>query len=159
MAAKRKSGKAKSGRRPSTSSQRSQRALKGRAPEGHDWDPAAPEALAAAYPQEVREPRPYTSRYPIPNEKFEALKAKAPKAKLRKTVADQIRDSNDKEEVSARPMAAAPAALGLEPLAAPSRALSISRASRQPAGCRRIAPWRSARQHVLLSVNSSFGDS
>jgi hypothetical protein len=58
-------------------------ALAGTAARGREWDPAQPLAQAPAL-QEVREPRPYKTRYPIPNDAFEALKAAAPKAKLGK---------------------------------------------------------------------------
>src|SRR6266849_7276812 len=81
------------------------KALAGRAQRGREWSPAQPEAQAPALP-EVNEPRPYTSRYPIPNEEFEALKVAAPKAKLAKITAARSKDSaRKKEETAARAMA------------------------------------------------------
>src|SRR5688572_30345882 len=95
-------------RKPRAASQTDIRPLAGRAGRGREWDPAQPDALAPAVP-EVKEPRPYTSRYPIPNEEFESLKAAAPKARLPKPTAEAFRDSpRKKEEISARAMAAAP---------------------------------------------------
>ena len=70
----------------------------GRAPRGRDWDPTLPEAQAPAYLPEVNVPRPYTSRYPISNEAFEALKSAAPKAKLPKVTAERARDKGKKTE-------------------------------------------------------------
>src|SRR5258705_4914717 len=83
------------------------RAKTGRAPRGREWDPTLPEAQAPAYLPEVNVPRPYTSRYPISNEAFEALKSAAPKAKLPKVTAELARDKGKKSELSALPPAAA----------------------------------------------------
>ncbi len=83
------------------------RAKTGRAPRGREWDPTLPEAQAAAYLPEVNVPRPYTSRYPISNEAFEALKGAAPRAKLPKVTAELARDKGKKSELSALPAAAA----------------------------------------------------
>jgi hypothetical protein len=130
-------------------------ALAGKAARGREWSPAEPEAHMASLP-ELNEPRPYTSRYPIPNERFEALKQAAPKAKLPKTTAERSRDTARKhEELSAR--AAAPAALaaGLEPLAAPSGSINfagIPTTGWFPPDCTMAA----GPQHVLLAVNSSM---
>ena len=130
------------------------KALAGRAAPGREWNPAQPDARAAAYP-EVREPRPYTSRYPIPNERFEALKAVAPKAKLAKVTAKQVKDSSkEKDELSARPTAAAPAALGLEPAAAPTGSANFAGVAATgwlPPDC----TMATGPDHVLVSVNSS----
>src|SRR2546425_13286415 len=94
--------------------------LEGKAPRGKEWDPSSPEA-AAPDAREVNEPRPYTSRYPIPNEEFEALKVAAPKAKLAKITAARSKDSaRKKEEIAARAMAPVALQAGLEPVAAPS---------------------------------------
>src|SRR4030095_7614203 len=97
-AAKRGSGR---GRRRAPSEYKAQ-ALAGRAPRGREWDPGRPEAQAPALP-EVNEPRPYTTRYPIPEEEFRAVKEGAPKAKLPKSTAERARDSRQKkDELSAR---------------------------------------------------------
>src|SRR5258706_2586141 len=76
--------------------------------------------MAAAI-REVNEPRPQTtSRYPIPNEVFEALKKAAPKARLAKKSATLAKDSGKKGEIAA--LAGAPVALepGHEPIATPT---------------------------------------
>src|SRR5215203_5007129 len=101
-------------------------ALVGRATRGQQWNPAQAESLAPAL-QELREPRPYTSRYPISNEAFESLKAAAPKARLRKITAERVRDSSrQKEELSARPMVAMALAPGLQPTALPTGAANFA---------------------------------
>jgi hypothetical protein len=130
------------------------KALAGKAVRGQEWDAAQPEALAAAL-QEVNEPRPYTSRYPISNEQFESLKAAAPKAKLPKHTAESVKDSaKKKEEMSARPMAVAALAPGLEPTAAPTGSANfagIAATGWLPPDCTMaVGP-----AHVLASVNSS----
>src|SRR5262245_16222043 len=101
-------------------------ALAGRAGRGREWDPTQPQAQAPALP-EVKEPRPYKTRYPISNEQFESLKAAAPKAKLAKFTAQRAKDSAGKKtELSAGPMAAAALAPGLEPVAAPSGSVNFA---------------------------------
>jgi hypothetical protein len=129
--------------------------LAGKATRGREWDPSQPEAQAAALP-EINEPRPYTSRYPISNEKFQALKDAAPKAKLRKVTAETSRDTPRKsEELSARAMATAALEPGLEPVAAPSGSTNFAGMPTTgwfPPDCTMaVGP-----QHVLLSVNSSM---
>jgi len=130
-------------------------ALAGRAARGREWNPAQPLARAPALP-ELNEPRPYTSRYPIPNEQFLALKEGAPKAKLPKITAERSRDTPRKhEELSARAMAVAAPELGLEPVEAPSGSTNfagIPTTGWFPPDCTMaVGP-----QHVLLSVNSSM---
>jgi len=131
------------------------RALEGRAARGREWDVAQPEAQAPALP-EVNEPRPYTSRYPIPNEVFASLKAEAPKAKLPKSTAERTKDSaKKKDELSARPMAVTPMEPGAEPVAAPTASINfagIATTGWIPPDCTMaVGPL-----HVLLSVNSSL---
>jgi hypothetical protein len=53
--------------------------LKGKTSFRREWNPNQPEAQTPMIP-EVREPRPYTNRYPISNEKFVALKKAAPQS-------------------------------------------------------------------------------
>jgi hypothetical protein len=115
------------------------RAVTGRAPRGREWDPTLPEAQAPAHLPEVNVPRLYTSRYPISNEAFEALKSAAPKAKLPKVTAERARDKGKKTELSAL----APAAAAL----APGTTLP---ALRRPAGCHPTAPWRSVHSTCWL---------
>ena len=82
--------------------------LAGKAVRGREWDIAQPESEAPASP-EIREPRPYTSRYPISNEAFETLKRAAPKSKLAKPTAERVKDTRGKKvEMSAALAAAAP---------------------------------------------------
>ncbi|HKA54686.1 MAG TPA: hypothetical protein VKJ47_13590, partial [Candidatus Binatia bacterium] len=130
------------------------KALAGRAQRGREWNPAQPEAAAPALP-EVKEPRPYTSRYPIPNEEFEALKAAAPKSRLARVTVERSRDSGrGKEELAARAISPAVLEAGLEPVAAPSGAANfagIAATGWIPPDCTMAA----GPQHVLLSVNSS----
>jgi len=153
MAAKKASTKRSGKSRRPASSEYRVRALAGRAARGEDWNPAQP-AAAAEYP-EINEPRPYATRYPIPEETFRALKDAAPKAKLPKSTAERARDSlKPKEEVSARATAAA-LAPGLEPVAAPSGSSNfagIASTGWIPPDCTMAA----GPQHVLLSVNSSL---
>ena len=105
---------------------------------------------------EVKEPRPYTSRYPIPDAKFEALKAAAPKAKLAKVVAEACKDTGKKKaELGALGMAAAALAPGLPPAAAPTGSVNfagIASTGWLPPDCTMAA----GPDHVLLSVNSSM---
>ena len=130
------------------------RAKTGRAPRGREWDPTLPEAQAPAYLPEVNVPRPYTSRYPISNETFEALKSAAPKAKLPKVTAELARDKGKKSELSSLPPAAAALAPGSEPVAAPAASANfagIAATGWLPPDCTMaVGP-----QHVLASVNSS----
>lgn len=156
MAARKKpTTKKASGTRKRAPSDYKGKALPGRAQRGREWDPAQPQAMAAALP-EVKEPQPYTSRYPISNEAFQALKEAAPKAKLAKSTAARSKDaSKKKDEMSARAMAPAPLEAGLEPVAAPigsTNFVGITATGWIPADCTMaVGP-----QHVLLSVNSSM---
>src|SRR5713226_5747381 len=81
----------------------------GRAAPGSEWQPAAPLPTSAEAMHEARDPRPPTkSRYPIPNEKFEALKAAAPRIKIPKKAAVLSKDPRAKANFAA-PAAVAPA--------------------------------------------------
>jgi hypothetical protein len=155
MAAKKTGGKRSSASRKSAPSEYKAKALAGRAPRGQDWDPARPEAEAAEY-EEINKPRPYTSRYPISNDEFEALKSAAPKARLLKSTAERARDSHKKhEELSARAMPPAALEPGLEPVAAPTGSTNFAgfiSTGWIPPDCTMAA----GPQHVLLSVNSSM---
>jgi len=128
------------------------RALPGRGQPGAPWEPAA--APLAPDLAEVREERPYTSRYPIPNAEFDALKAAAPKAKLAKKSAVAAKDSSKQKAAAAETMAAA-LAPGLAPVAAPVSSTNfagIAATGWIPPDCTMAA----GPQHVLLSVNSSL---
>src|SRR3954471_23543681 len=67
--------------------------LRGKSGRGKEFDPTH-EALAvmSATLPEVKEPRPYVSRYPIPDAQFEKLKAAARKAKIAKGAATIAKD-------------------------------------------------------------------
>src|SRR5262249_20612515 len=142
-------------RRSRTSSDFDGKPLGGKAARGREWNPAEPAFAAAAARAEVNEPRPYTSRYPIPNARFESLKAAAPKAKLPKVTCERVKDSRkSKDEIIARPMPAAPLAPGLAPAAAPTASMNfagIGATGWLPPDC----TMATGPQHVLLSVNSS----
>lgn len=137
-----------------SSSESRMKALAGRAQAGKDWDPTlAPQAMAAAF-AEVNEPRPHTSRYPIPDEEFRALKERAPTAKLPKGTAEVAKDTGKKEETAARPMAPVALEPGLEPVEAPAASTNfpgISATGWIPPDC----TMATGPQHVVLSVNSS----
>src|SRR5215813_11401891 len=128
------------------------KALAGKATRGEIWEPSQPDLAAAAAP-EINEPRPYTSRYPIPDEKFRALKEAAAKAKLPKKTAETSKDTGKKKEV-AMAIAAAPVEPGLAPVMAPtasSNFAGITATGWIPPDCTMaVGP-----QHVLASVNSS----
>src|SRR5262245_34510074 len=70
-------------------------ALAGRAGRGKEMTiEIGPHADAAARSsEEKREPRPYTTRYPIPDERFRTLKESAQKAKVLKVPAKASADS------------------------------------------------------------------
>jgi hypothetical protein len=148
-------GKPASARRAGAS-RATARANPGKAVRGHQWDPTAPQAAAATLP-EIRVPRPYTSRYPISNEAFEALKAAAPKAKLLKHTAERSKDpSQPKEELSARAVAPAAPVPGSAPTATHGGSANfagIASTGWIPPDCTMAA----GPQHVLLAVNSRKG--
>jgi hypothetical protein len=114
-----------------------------------------PEADAAARTiEEKREPRPYTTRYPIPDDRFRTLKDAAAKAKAPKGTAKASADSGGKIEVSATGVALAAMDASLEPSAAPTASTNFSGISATgwiPPDCTMaVGP-----AHVMLSVNSS----
>ena len=128
-------------------------AAAGKAKAGVRYDPAAALGQNAPAMAELMEPRPKTtSRYPISNEAFEALKAAAPKAKL--AVASAVR-SKDVKKRGAAPETSAPLAPGNEPVAAPVASTNfagISATGWLPPDCTMaVGP-----SHVLASVNSSI---
>jgi len=134
------------------------KALAGKVRSGRDLDPtAAPDARAPAL-AEVNEPRPYTSRYPIPDAKFQSLKDTASRAKLVKKTAVIAKDSGGREELAAltAPPNAPSASLGVAvpAPAAPTGSTNfagISATGWIPPDCTMaVGP-----DHVLLSVNSS----
>jgi hypothetical protein len=155
MAKRAKKAKKQTTRRTSRAAASSFRAMTGRGARGAEWDPTQPQAQAAAM-YEVNEPRPYASRYPIPEEHFRALKERAARARLGRVTAERARDSS-RRKVELSALAAAPAALapGLEPVAAPTGSTNfagIPMTGWIPPDCTMaVGP-----SHVLLSVNSSL---
>src|SRR5437667_5872856 len=77
------------------------KALGGKSEKGKEFDPThqALDALSATL-AEVNEPRPYSSRYPIPEKEFHKLKEAAHKTKLGKGAATIAKDKGKKTELS-----------------------------------------------------------
>lgn len=154
MATKRRSsGRKRAG--TTTAREYKAKTARGSAARGVVYKPDAPERAAAASLVERMEPRPKTtSRYPIPNEEFERLKAKAPKAKLPRTTAVLAKDARKRRAVAAAPTTA-PEAPGTEPVEAPTPSgnfAGITATGWLPPDCTlAVGP-----NHVLLSVNSSL---
>ena len=130
------------------------RALHGRAAAGRAMTADEPASRAPAAP-ELRESRPYTSRYPISNDEFLALKADAPTARLGKVQATLAVDRTPRGGAAARP-ALTPLAMspGMGATLAPAAAANfdgIAATGWLPPDCTLAA----GPNHVLLSVNSS----
>jgi len=130
------------------------KALQGKSAKGKEFDPShqSLDTLSATLP-EVREPRPYLSRYPIPDEEFRKLKEAAFKAKIPKGPATIAKDKGKKEELSLAAVAELVAAA--EPVAAapiPARNFAgITSPGWIPPDC----TMATGPNHVVLSVNSS----
>src|SRR6266576_1306815 len=86
----------------SGSAQHAVRALPGKSGKGKELDPLheSLEAMSASL-MEVRESRPYLSRYPIPDQRFIKIKEAAHRLKLAKKNATIAKDAGTKSEVSA----------------------------------------------------------
>jgi hypothetical protein len=115
-----------------------------------------PDAAAASRTVvEMKEPRPYKTRYPIPDEQFVRLKAAAEKVKVPKGAMPASADTAAaRAEIAATGTGPAVAAPDLEPAAAPSPAANfagIPATGWIPPDCTMAA----GPSHVLLSVNSS----
>jgi len=110
--------------------------------------------MAAGAPQqEKRESRPYTTRYPIPDEQFATLKAAAVKAKSPKGLVPASADRGAKVEVGEAALVPGPVALGPSAASTPSTAFAgIPATGWLPPDCTMAA----GPTHVLLSVNSSL---
>lgn len=129
------------------------KASRGRAAAGETYKPDSPKKRARSALPEMMEPRPKTTtRYPISNEEFERLKAKAKTARLAKVQATAAKDATPKRRVGAKSLA--PQAQGAEPVAAPapsSNFAGITATGWLPPDCTMaVGP-----SHVLASVNSS----
>lgn len=119
-----------------------------------DLGPEAAAATAAVV--EMKEPRPYKTRYPIPDAQFSKLKVSAEKAKPPKTAAPASVDApTARAEIAGGATALAVAAPELEPTAAPNAGTNfagISATGWIPPDCTMaVGP-----AHVVLSVNSSI---
>lgn len=132
-----------------------QPALRGRAARGTEMTlDLGPTPMAAGAPQqEKRESRPYTTRYPIPDEQFATLKAAAVKAKSPKGLVPASADRGAKVEVGEAALVPGPVALGPSAASTPSTAFAgIPATGWLPPDCTMAA----GPTHVLLSVNSSL---
>jgi len=130
------------------------KASKGRAVKGAMYKPDDARMSAAAFQVELMEPRPKTTtRYPISNEEFERLKAKAKAAKSTKLSAVAAKDSPKRRRSNLKSLV--PEAQGAEPVAAPAPSTNfagISATGWLPPDCTMaVGP-----SHVLASVNSSL---
>jgi len=132
------------------------KASPGRAPAGKEWKPADELTAKAAAVAEVIAPRPpTTSRYPISNAAFEALKAAAPQANLPSKTATVAKDARTKGEVAAGGVGPAAMAPGLAPTLAPTASTNfagITATGWLPPDC----TMATGSEHVLISVNSSL---
>lgn len=131
------------------------KALAGKAVSGSEMDLSSPQASAVATLEEVHESRPYTSRYPIENKKFETLKAAAYNAKGKSKTPKGLavaEDKGKKTEIASLAVAAIPESN--EPAAAPialSNFAGIPSTGWFPPDC----TLATGPAHVLASVNSS----
>lgn len=159
--AKKTARKTASRKRTATPSQgiKTVRALAGKSGRGTEFDPSheLPEAMAAGL-AELRQPRPYTSRYPIPEEEFRSLKEKAKRVRLPVGSATHSKDSGQKAEIATLGVVGletlAPQLAAAPPAGTPSPTTNfagISATGWIPPDCTMtIGP-----SHVLLSVNST----
>jgi hypothetical protein len=167
MTAKKKASRSTAGTRK-TAPQRSARGgaqggaeakgLPGRASRGKEMaiDLGPQAAAAAATVVEMKEPRPYSTRYPIDDQQFSRLKASAEKARPPKTTMPASADAvGARAEIAGVLERQAQPAPELAPAAAPSPATSfagIPATGWIPPDCTMaVGP-----AHVLLSVNSSI---
>ena len=142
-------------RSPRTRGVAEQTALPGRAARGTTMEIDVGRAASEMRVVEKKEPRPYTSRYPIPDEQVLKLKRQANKARTARGTATVSADSGSKVEVAEMRTAVMGADAALPPQAAPSASASfagIAATGWIPPDCTMaVGPT-----HVLLSVNSSL---
>ncbi len=130
------------------------KAKSGKPTKGTEFEPAHDSMLAlAANLVEVKEPRPYKSRYPIPDKEYEKLKAAAPKTKIAKKGATFAKDKGKKTELAGAAIAEFAPAGG--PVAnAPTGSTNFAGFTTTgwiPPDC----TMATGPQHVMVSVNSS----
>lgn len=128
----------------------------GKAAAGHPMTPGdGPRAAPVEALPELNEPRPYKTRYPIPEAEFGKLKEHATKLKLLKGTATHAADPGRKDELAGAPTAPQVMEAAVEPAAAPSGSANfagIPATGWIPPDCTMaVGP-----AHVLLSVNSSL---
>jgi hypothetical protein len=126
----------------------------GKSGKAKEFDPTheALEALSASI-GEVNEPRPYTSRYPIPDKQFQKLKDAAHKTKIAKKTATISKDRCTKTDFAATAfpeMAAAGGPVAAAPLPA-TNFPGFTATGWIPPDC----TMATGPNHVMLSVNSS----
>jgi hypothetical protein len=130
------------------------KAKRGRAPAGAAMTPSTRSRAAAPGAPELKEPRPYKSRYPIPEAHFLKLKERAHTVKVAKGKATETRDPAAKaRRAPTRARQAAPGA-AVAPAAAPAGSTNfagITATGWIPPDC----TMATGPSHVLLSVNSS----
>ncbi|MEZ5354887.1 MAG: hypothetical protein R2762_19810 [Bryobacteraceae bacterium] len=124
----------------------------GKAAKGVEIDPSV--ELEAVLAPEKRERRPYSTRYPIADERFRDLKEKAEKAKLPKGEVEAKSDAGSGKEDAAEELEALAPAIGTALAEAPVAAgnfAGIDATGWLPPDC----TMATGPEHVLLSVNSS----
>ncbi|HYJ88063.1 MAG TPA: hypothetical protein VEW46_18495 [Pyrinomonadaceae bacterium] len=130
-----------------------QKGKAGRASKGKEFDPTR-KSRAMSATAEVREPRPYVSRYPIPEKEFQRLKDAADKAKVAKKDATIAKDAGKKRELAGAGIsefAAAGGPVAAAPVSA-SNFAGIAATGWIPPDC----TMATGPNHVMLSVNSSL---
>jgi hypothetical protein len=140
----------KSAKKSATKAASGLAAKAGKAGKGKEFDPSQIELVAVV---ELNEPRPSTSRYPIPESEFQKLKQAAPKKKIPKPGATLAKDKGKKSELSGMPIVPF-AAAGGPVAAAPVQATNfkgINATGWIPPDC----TMATGPGHVMLSVNSS----
>ena len=153
---RRKRARKTTGTQPAARGTAAQKALSGKAARGKVMTlDVGLEALAAtAAVVEKKEPRPYTTRYPISDEQFANLKESAVRSKAPKGAITASPDTGAKAEIAGAVTALIPVDAELAPSAAPTPSTSfagIPTTGWIPPDCTMAA----GPTHVLLSVNSS----
>jgi hypothetical protein len=126
----------------------------GKSGKGKEFEPTHESFMAmSATMGEVKEPRPYTSRYPIPDKQFQKLKDAASKTNISKKGATLAKDKGKKTEMAGAPITEFAPAGG--PVAdAPTGATNFAGFPATgwfPPDC----TMATGPQHVMVSVNSS----
>jgi hypothetical protein len=128
----------------------------GRAAAGRSMSPSESSRAAAVEALiELNEPRPYRTRYPIPEAEFVRVKQRARTAKVARRTVPHAADSGRKTELAVAPAASRAFEAAMEPAAAPVSSVNfagIPATGWIPPDCTMaVGP-----NHILLSVNSSL---